>query len=531
MDSGFYPILPGSALPPGEAQAVGNKAWNLMRMSAAGISIPAAFVLPTIWCRKYRAGQLDQAALAETLGSGIAALESATGLGFGCSRRPLLVSVRSGAAASMPGMMETVLDIGLNSVAVDGLIRLTGNPRLAWDSYRRLVQGYAEVVLHQPPAALDALAAKALSEAGAETERELDFLRLRSLTGEMLKQIRDLSGVRFPEDPREQLLEAVLAVLRSWDAPKAAAYRKLNGIDDNVGTAVTIQRMVFGNAGGASGSGIGFTRDPATGERRLYIDFLFNAQGEDVVSGRHAAHDEERLRRVAPEVWKQLESTGQALENLFRDAQDFEFTLETGSLYLLQARDAKRTPWAALRVATELVKEGAISAEDALRRLAGIDMASVKRTRLAHAPGEILGRAQIAGIGVASGAIALDTESAKRLAAEGSPVILVRPDMVTADIEGMAAAVGILTATGGRTSHAAVVARQLAKVCLVGCATLAIDPARRICRIGDRSFHEGEFISLDANEGAIYAGRLETVTERPEKELAIIRSWHRATYA
>ncbi|MGA2882228.1 MAG: PEP/pyruvate-binding domain-containing protein [Bryobacteraceae bacterium] len=525
MDPSLYPILPRAALAQCSAEEVGNKAWNLMRMASAGLSVPVGFVIPTSWCRQYRAGRMDNATLTEALGSGIAMLETATGLRFGCSRRPLLVSVRSGAAVSMPGMLETVLDVGLNPETVDGLIRLTGNPRLAWDSYRRLAQGFAEVVLEQPSGPLDELVIQALSRAEVETECELDFRTLRQLTRDMIDRIRELSGTRVPEDPREQLAQAVTAVFRSWDTPKAAAYRRLNGIDANAGTAVTIQRMVFGNAGGASGSGIGFTRNPATGEHELYIDFLFHAQGEDVVSGRHLARDHERLRRMLPVVWNQLESTGHTLEVLFRDAQDFEFTLESGALYILQARNAKRTPWASLRVATDLVKEGLISPAEALPRLAGIDLASVVRTRLASPPGEPLARAEIASIGVASGAIALDAESVKHLAAAGTPAILVRRDTVTSDIEGIAAAAGILTASGGRTSHAAVVARDLGKVCLVGCPSLVIDLDRRLCRIGERTLHEKEFLSLDANEGGIYAGKLETIVERPERELARIRAW------
>jgi pyruvate, orthophosphate dikinase len=529
MGRGYYPILPGARRLECGPDEVGSKAWGLMQMAAAGIAVPPAFVLPAWWCREYRSGKLDEAALNEALGAGIATLEAATGLRFGCPRRPLLVSVRSGAAASMPGMMETVLDVGLNDETVEGLIGLTGNPRLAWDSYRRLVEGYSEVVLGQPPSPWDELIGQALAREEVERARDLDFVALRQLTRDMLARTRDLTGRLFPQDPHEQLQQAAIAVFRSWDAPKATAYRKLNGIDDGAGTAATIQRMVFGNASGASGSGIGFTRNPATGERALYVDFLFHAQGEDVVSGRYAARDHERLRRTLPAVWKQLASTGQSLEQLFADAQDFEFTLESGALYILQTRDAKRTPWAALRIATDLVEEHLISRAEALSRLAGIDIESVTRTRLASPPGEPLAHASIAGVGVASGAIALDTEYAKRIAAQQRPVILVRPDAATADIEGMAAAAGILTATGGRTSHAAVVARQLGKVCLVGCQDLTIDFDRRVCHIGGQSIREGDLLSLDANDGTIYAGRLATVIERPEREIAAIRSWQQAS--
>ena len=528
MELPHYMIAAGAALPPGGAQEVGNKAWNLMRIASGGLHVPAAVVLPTLWCREYRAGRLPETRLKELLASPVAELEAATGLRFGCSREPLLVSVRSGGAVSMPGMLETILDIGLNFITVDGLIRRTGNPRLAWDSYRRLVQSYAEVVREQPRDAFDEFVARVLSRAEVETERDLDFRSLRELTHGMIAEVRDGNTKAFPQDVHEQLAGAVAAVFRSWDAPKAAAYRKLNGIDDGTGTAVTIQRMAFGNAGGASGSGIGFTRNPATGERELYIDFLFNAQGEDVVDGRHFARDNDRLRRILPAVWTELEKTSRVLEHLFRDAQDFEFTVESGALYLLQTRNAKRTPWAALRIATDLVAEHLISPAEAMTRLDRIDLVSVKRTRLRRPPGAPLDRAEVASMGVTSGAIALDAAAAKRFAGAGTPAVLVRPDTVTSDIEGMAAAVGVLTAAGGRTSHAAVVARQLDKVCLVGCRSLQIDLRQRLCRIGGRTLHEGEFLSLDADEGAIYAGQLETVTERPERELAAIRAWHSA---
>jgi pyruvate, orthophosphate dikinase len=525
MELTYYPILPHNPLPNGGAQEVGNKAWNLMRMAFAGISVPAAFVLPTSWCREYRAGRLHKEKLTEVLADGMKMLETATGLKFGSRGRPLLVSVRSGAAVSMPGMMETILDVGLNASTVEGMIALTGNPRLAWDSYRRLVQGYAEVVLKQPPGPLDELVARAISAEEADNDRDLDFRALRQLTRDMLHRICEAASAPLPEDPHEQLVQAVYAVFESWDAPKAAAYRKLNGIGDDAGTAVTIQRMVFGNSDGASGSGIGFTRNPATGERQLYLDFQFNAQGEDVVSGRHLVRGHERLRRTLPEVWNRIESAASTLETLFRDAQDFEFTVDSGALYILQARNAKRTPWAALHIAADLVAEGMISPAEALHRLEGIDVESVTRARLQGAPNKPLAKAEVAGIGVAAGAIALDADKVKRFAAEGIPALLVRRDTATSDIEGMAAAVGVLTATGGRTSHAAVVARQLGKVCLVGCTELAVEEGQRICRIGVKSFREGEFITLDANEGRIYAGKLEAITERPEEELGVIRSW------
>jgi pyruvate, orthophosphate dikinase len=494
-----------------------------MLMAQAGLPVPPAFVLPTTWCRADRGSGLRQA-----LGAGIARLEAATGLAFGGTRRPLLVSVRSGAAASMPGMMETVLDVGLNGETIEALVRLTGNPRLAWDSYRRLVQGYAEVVAALPTAPFDALVAAALAREEADTEQELDHRALRSLTLAMLDCYRSLSGAAFPADPHEQLAAAVEAVFRSWDAPKAMSYRRLNQISDDAGTAVTVQTMVFGNAGGASGSGVGFTRDPATGAAELYFDFQFNGQGEDVVAGRHRLRDNDRLRRVLPAVWQRLHEVSHTLEALFRDAQDFEFTVQSGALYLLQARRAKRTDWAAVTIAVDLVQEGLLTPAEALSHLAGIDLDRVVRTRFDKPDSAMLAEAQVAGIGVVSGAIALDTAAVKRLSAAGTPAILVRQDTTTADIEGLAAAVGVLTASGGRTSHAAVVARQLGIVCLVGCTALTIDMAAHRCRIGEAVLNEGDVVSLDDNTGAIYGGRLEPVVERPERAMAVIQGWQAA---
>jgi pyruvate, orthophosphate dikinase len=526
--SDIHMILPAAAMPAGGETDVGDKAWNLIRMAAAGLPVPAGFVLATEWCRRRRAGQADDARLAATLAAGIEVLEEATGLRFGSPRCPLLVSVRSGAPVSMPGMLETVLDVGLNADAVDGLIRLTGNPRLAWDSWRRLVQSFAEVVRGLPVEPFERLVRAAVKQADLASERELDHRSLRQLTRNMLEEYQALAGEAFPQDPQEQLMRAAVAVFRSWDAPKAVAYRRLNSIDDALGTAVTMQTMVFGNAGGASGAGVCFTRNPATGERELYVDFQFNAQGEDVVSGRQTLTGHDRLQRRLPEVWEELTQVAHRLEALFRDAQDFEFTVQGGRLSILQTREAKRTPWAALRIAVDMVAEGAIAPREALTRLRGLEIEAVHRTRFAGDRPRALAKATVAGIGVVSGAVVLDTSTAERLSRDGTPVILVRAQPATEDIAGFARADGILTGGGGRTSHAAVVARQLGKVCLVGCPTLSIDLARRVCRVGDQVFAEGDFISLDGDEGAIYPGRIQIVTERPERELAAVSRWRQA---
>jgi pyruvate,orthophosphate dikinase len=527
----LYTILAGERLPLGGAQEVGNKAWNLMRMAEAGLPVPPAFVLPTTWSHGSRAPGTPAADLRAALIKGIRRLELATGLGFGSPRKPLLVSVRSGAAISMPGMMETVLDVGVNNETVDGLVRLTGNPRLAWDSYRRLVQGFAEVVQGLPTEPFDALIQEALAQQGEESERMLDHRVLRQLTRSMLLRFQEMAGMPFPQAPADQLARATDGVFRSWDAPKAAEYRRLNHIDDDMGTAVTVQTMVFGNAGGTSGAGVGFTRDPATGENTLYLDFQFNGQGEDVVAGRVALQNADLLRATLPSVWEGLEAIRPQLETMFGDVQDFEFTVQEGRLHLLQTRKAKRTPWAALKIAVDLVEQGLITPEEALQHLEGIDLDRVALAHLSGTQDPPSAHAIVAGIGVAAGRIAFDTTAAKHFADHGEPAILVRRETSTSDIAGMENAAGILTALGGRTSHAAVVARQLAKVCLVGCADLSIDPQKRTCRVGQSSFAEGDWLTLDGNSGVVFGGRLEVVFEKPERALASIMGWRAAENA
>ena len=524
-------ILPNAPLPEGGAQAFGNKAWNLMRLATAGLPVPPGFVLPTAWCRASREGRLDDAALRDALARGIDRLEAATGLGFGSIRRPLLVSVRSGAADSMPGMLETVLDVGLNARSVEGMTRLTGNPRLAWDSYRRLVQGFAEVVAGMPAQPFEALLQRAVAANGAESERDLDHRALRELCIVMLDRYQALAGAPFPDSPLDQLQQAAIAVFRSWDASKAVAYRRLNELADDGGTAVTVQTMVFGNAGGTSGAGVGFTRDPSTGAPELYLDFCFNAQGEDVVAGRQTVSEGGRLAQLMPGVFADLEAARGILERLYRDMQDFEFTVQEGRLSLLQARRGKRMPVAALRIAVDMVNEGLITQAEALARLADLDLDAVSRTAFAPPLPDPLARAVVAGTGVAAGPIALDAPAAARFAAAGTPAILLRPATVTADIDGLAQAAGLLTAAGSRTSHAAVVARQLGKVCLVGCGGLEIDMAARTCRLGGGTLTEGDPLSLDGNSGAVFSGLLPIITERPHRELDIVATWPQAAAA
>jgi len=508
------PVLIGCGAGPAELttpELVGFKAHNLARMAAMGLAVPPAFVLGTAWC-----AQADQLQPTHWLPA-LAALAGSTGLGFGDTRRPLLLSVRSGAPVSMPGMMETLLNIGLCDATLPGLLRLTGNPRLAWDAYRRLVAGYGEVVLGLDAAAFDA---DLQTVAAGTAERDLDFIALRSLTRAHLATVQRLSGRPFPQDPQVQLASAIAAVFASWQAPKAHDYRRLKGLDDAMGTAVTVQRMVFGNAGGRSGAGVGFTRHPSTGESQPWVDFLFNAQGEDVVSGRRSAAGHDELAQVAPQVWAELVAGTHQLERALGDMQDVEFTVEDGQLWWLQTRSGKRTAQAQARIALDLLDEGLISADEARQRTAGLDAEALSLSRVMGQSGTPLAQAQSAAHGVAIGEIALDEARARSRQAAGVPVLLLRQDAETSDIVALDSAQGLLTARGARTSHAAVVARQLGKVCLVGCDTLQIDLAQRRVQLGSTTLNEGEILTLDGHTGAIWQGAASTVQEVPADLLA-----------
>jgi pyruvate,orthophosphate dikinase len=523
-----WSILPGrSAEQDPGPEIIGSKAHGLARLARLGIPVPPAFVLGTGFCRAYHAagGKLP-GKLRELLAQGLARLEEATDKSFGRQRRPLLVSVRSGAPVSMPGMMDTVLNIGLTEQSLGGLLRATGNPRLVHDCRRRLIRDFAKVVHGTDGGGFERLAERASTGERVESARELGSAALQTVARESLELYLALTGHPFPDDPMEQLLAAVEAVFRSWNSPRALAYRKLNRIDEDLGTAVTVQAMVYGNAGSLSGAGVGFTRDPATGERGLYLDFLFDAQGEDVVSGRQAVARSDNLARRLPALAAELARNAEALEAEFQEVQDFEFTVEEGQLYLLQTRGAKLAPWAALKIAVAMVREGLIKPAEALRRLDGIALDRLERLSFRDGAGEApLAHAVPASSGAAIGAIAFDPERAAALAAAGKPAILVREDIATDDIAGIAAAEGILTARGGRTSHAAVVARQLGKVCLVGCSGLKIEADGRGCAIGATRFQEGDDLTLDGDGGRIYAGRLALTRERPEAELAEVTRW------
>ncbi len=509
------------------AEVAGSKATQLWQMARRGLNVPPAFVMPTTLCAGVNAGDRSALeALRHGLDEGIAWLEEKTGRSFGDARRPLLVSVRSGAAISMPGMLETILDVGLNDVTVHGLIRMSGNPRLAFDSFRRLVQGYGEVVDHLSRDDFERCLAEMVRSEGVQSEADLDSEALERLTTMFRELALRSVGHAIPQDPREQLREAALAVYRSWESAKAYEYRKLNKLDDLKGTAVTVQAMVFGNSGSQSGAGVAFSRNPATGAHELYVDFLFDAQGEDVVSGRRTPGHAERLAARLPAAAKQLADGISRIESEARDAQDVEFTIEDGRLYFLQTRAAKRSPRAALRIATDLVHEGLIDREEALSRIAHLDVQQLNVARFAE-PAVPVATAISASPGVATGRIAFTSKRAKELVATGAPVILVRRDTSTEDVEGFAVAAGILTAVGGRTAHAAVVARQLGKICLVGCRALVIDEARGEAMIGEARVKDGDWLSLDGDLGEVTIGKRVILTQCPP-EMAEIEQWRQS---
>jgi len=509
------------------AEDVGGKAANLSRMAALGLPVPPAFVLPISLCAETLQGDPAAAGdLADGLAQGIAFLQQATGKVFGDRRRPLLVSVRSGAARSMPGMLDTVLDVGCTPAAVRGLIRMIGQPRFAFDCRRRFLESYGSVVLGADAADFAAARAKLVAAEGANNARAIDGEALERLAGSYERVIERADHV-LSDEPMEQLQAAAQAVFRSWLSGRARTYRELQHLEDLQGTAVTVQTMVFGNNGAASGAGVAFSRDPSTGAAAPVIEVLFESQGEDVVSGGHNPQTEAAIAQAFPQVAEQLRAALRRLEDEFADVQDVEFTIENGKLWLLQTRAAKRTPQAALRLAIDFVKEAHITPAEGLQRLDGLDLRRLTNTRLL-APGTPSSHGTGASTGVAVGRAAFDPQSAAHLAASNGGVILVRPDITTADVAGFAAASGILTAVGGRTAHAALVARQLGKPCVVGCSALSVDVVGRCARLGNAGIKEGDWLSIDGEAGAVYLGRGKVVAERPEAELAEVEAWRQS---
>ncbi len=513
-------------------ELLGGKGANLAEMSNLGLPVPPGFTITTEVCTAFLAaeGRLPKGLEREALDA-LARVEELVGRRFGDAADPLLVSVRSGARVSMPGMMDTVLNLGLNDETVAGLAAASGDERFAWDAYRRFVFMYADVVLglrrdedQEDP--FEALLTRAKRKRGVEHDCDLTKDDLEKIVRASKALVLERSGRAFPDDPKEQLWEAIRAVFRSWNNERAVSYRNMNGFSSAWGTAVSVVAMVYGNLGEESGTGVAFTRDPATGEKCFYGEYLMNAQGEDVVAGIRTPRPIQELEERSPKAWKELLRIQKKLEAHFRDMQDLEFTIERGKLYMLQCRTGKRTGFAALRIAHDLVKERKITREEALGRLDPEALNQVlqpvfdpKAVALAKRSGALLTRGLNAGPGAATGHIVFNAKRAEARAAKGESVILVRAETSPEDIRGMKAACGILTARGGMTSHAALVARQMGKVCVAGAGELHVDSSARTMTVGGRTLREGEFVSLDGSTGEVYAGEIPT---RPSEVIAAL---------
>ena len=487
---------------------LGGKGAGLAEMTNIGIAVPPGFTIASTMCLPYLESRHFPPRLQQQVEGALQRLEAATAKSFGSAKDPLLVSVRSGAAVSMPGMMETILNLGLNDKTVAGLEKQSGNPGFAWDSYRRFVQMYGSVVFDLPKAPFDHLIEARKRARKVERDIDLPAGDLKALVAEYKAHIREVSGKEFPEEPTDQLWGAVTAVFESWNTRRAIDYRKLHGIPDVMGTAVTVCTMVFGNLGEDSGTGVAFSRDPSTGEAKLYGEYLLNAQGEDVVSGARTPEPIERLATAMPQAHEELVRMARTLERHFRDVQDMEFTIERGKLFMLQTRRAQRTGAAALRNACDMVDEGLISEEEAVARIPPNDLNQLLHPTIdPDATIDLLTTGLPASPGAASGEIVFDADVAAERGKKGDAVILVRRETSPEDFHGMVAAKAILTARGGMTSHAAVVARGMGKPCVAGASALDVNEAKGELRVDGRVLKGGEWITLDGATGRVYAGQ------------------------
>jgi len=511
----------------GGRELLGGKGIGLAEMTQLGVPVPAGFTITTDACRAYmQNGKQLPDGLGPEIEQHLDALEQTTGKRFGDSADPLLVSVRSGAAVSMPGMMDSILNLGLSDDAVEGLGRSTDNPRFACDSYRRLIQMYGEVVegidAHRFESALSDLK----TDRGAQQDVELDANDLRDLIVTYKEIYEEETGSPFPQEAREQLTRAVQAVFESWDTPRAQVYRRAHRIPDDLGTAVNVVQMVFGNKGAASGTGVAFTRDPSTGEPGLFGEFLADAQGEDVVAGIRTPEAIEAMQKQLPEAFDQLLATMRRLEEHYRDMQDIEFTVEDGRLYLLQTRSAKRTAAAALKAAVSMTEEGLISREEAVVRIDPDQLDQLLHPRIDPTTElDVAVRGLNASPGAASGKIVLDADLAEERGLAGESVILVRWETTPDDIHGLIQASGVLTAHGGMTSHAAVVARGMGKPCVAGCEELTIDLESRTLNVGGRQLAEGEMLTIDGGTGEVIVGEVPLVPPQINEDFETILGW------
>ena len=511
---------------------LGGKGANLAEMTNLGLPIPQGFTVTTEACTDYynndkKISEDIQNQIFEALKE----LESIQGKTFGDTSDPLLVSVRSGARASMPGMMDTILNLGLNDVAVEGFAAKTGNPRFAYDSYRRFIQMYSDVVMEVNKSFFEKIIDEVKEEKGIKYDTELTVDDLKELVRRFKAVYSEhMNGEEFPQDPKEQLMGAVKAVFRSWDNPRAIVYRRMNDIPGDWGTAVNVQAMVFGNMGETSGTGVAFTRNPSTGEKGIYGEYLINAQGEDVVAGVRTPQPISKLEEDLPECYKEFMEIATRLENHYKDMQDMEFTIQEGKLYFLQTRNGKRTAPAAIKIACDLVDEGMITKEEALLRIEAKSLDQLLHPTFnaeALKSGEVIGTALPASPGAAAGKVVFTAEDAKVLGTggKGERVILVRLETTPEDIEGMIAAQGILTVRGGMTSHAAVVARGMGTCCVSGCGDIKMNEEAKYFELGGYTFHEGDYISLDGTTGKIYKGDIATEEATVSGNFGRIMGW------
>ncbi|MGB4465828.1 MAG: pyruvate, phosphate dikinase [Eubacteriales bacterium] len=508
---------------------LGGKGANLAEMTGLGLPVPQGFTISTEACTQYYADECQindeiQAQIWEY----VAKMEEINGKKFGDKENPLLVSVRSGARASMPGMMDTILNLGLNDEVVEVLTKKSGNPRWAWDCYRRFIQMFSDVVMGVGKKHFERLIDELKEEKGIQHDVDLSAEDLKRLATLFKAEYKEKIGKDFPSDPKEQLLEAIKAVFRSWDNPRANVYRRDNDIPYSWGTAVNVMPMVFGNMGERSGTGVAFTRDPATGEKKLMGEFLINAQGEDVVAGIRTPMPISKMAEIMPDVFEQFKKVCTILENHYRDMQDMEFTIEEGKLYMLQTRNGKRTAKAALKIACDLVDEGMRTEKEALLMIDPRNLDTLLHPQFdekALKSATPIGRGLAASPGAACGKIVFTARDAKEWNERGEKVILVRLETSPEDIEGMKAAQGILTVRGGMTSHAAVVARGMGTCCVCGCSDIIMDEENKKFTIGGKTYHEGDFISIDGSTGYIYEGIIPTVDASIVGEFSRIMSW------
>ena len=513
-------------------ELLGGKGANLAEMTNLGLPIPQGFTVSTEACTEYyNDGKKINDEIQSQIFEALKKLEEMQGKKFGDNNDPLLVSVRSGARASMPGMMDTILNLGLNDIAVEGFAAKTGNPRFAYDSYRRFIQMYSDVVMEVPKSFFEKIIDEVKEAKGVHYDTELTVDDLKELVKRFKEVYKNaMNGEEFPQDPTEQLMGAVKAVFRSWDNPRAIVYRRMNDIPGDWGTAVNVQAMVFGNMGETSGTGVAFTRNPSTGEKGIYGEYLINAQGEDVVAGVRTPQPITKLAEDLPECYKEFMEIAHKLEDHYRDMQDMEFTIQEGKLYFLQTRNGKRTAPAAIQIACDLVDEGMITKEEAVLRIEAKSLDQLLHPTFdkdSLKAGEVIGEALPASPGAAAGKVVFTAEEAKELGkgGKGERVVLVRLETTPEDIEGMVAAQGILTVRGGMTSHAAVVARGMGTCCVSGCGDIKMNEEAEEFELGGYKFHKGDFISLDGTTGKIYKGDIKTVEASVSGNFGRIMGW------